>query len=108
MDSGVNRFRKSSIVTARPLQLPQAQKTPPEVRISFNGNWQRGQMNSVAAIIQTFPNFIIYNSVDIVGVNALACAPSAYFARAHRGILDGADVARSNFSPSAFSFRDME
>jgi hypothetical protein len=51
IDSGVKRLRNSWIVAARPPQLSHAQKTPPEVRTSFNGSSQRGQMSAVSAVI---------------------------------------------------------
>src|SRR6266545_1115667 len=51
IDSGMKRLRNSSIVAARPPQLSHAQKTPPEVRTSFNGSSQRGQMSAVSVVI---------------------------------------------------------
>src|SRR5439155_4424195 len=51
IDSGVKRLRNSSIVVARPPQLSHAQKTLPEVRTSFNGSSQRGQMSAVSVVI---------------------------------------------------------
>src|SRR5437773_3344339 len=51
IDSGMKRWRNSSIVAARPPQLSHAQKTPPEVRTSFNGSSQRGQMSAVSVVI---------------------------------------------------------
>ncbi len=51
IDSGVKRLRNSSIVAARPPQLSHAQKTLPEVRTSFNGSSQRGQMSAVSVVI---------------------------------------------------------
>ena len=51
IDSGLKRLRSNSIVTARPSQVPHAKKTPPEVRTSFSGTLQRGQVSGPGSAV---------------------------------------------------------